>query len=117
MKMEYMGMEFEMSKMFGDGYLKAGDMKGAIEETETCINIAAYKNNILEKDFHEIAYKSYVKLAKTFHQKQNSDGARYSLEYALQHHNLLTNKDSPRKGLVQDLLDYIEDKRKEFPLN
>jgi hypothetical protein len=112
----YINSEFEIQKMWGDIYLAGKDMKSALDQTDICLNIIAKQNEMPSNRFHESAYKGYVILAKEFHSKENHEGARYSLEYAIIHQNNLTGLEDPRTGLVRELLDYIENRRKDYPM-
>lgn len=113
-KNQVISMEFTIEKMMGDSCLANGDIKGALNQTEICIAIAAEHYNTSMK-LHEIAYKSYVELAKTFYVKHNDkEGAIHSLNYALKHQKELYQ--SLRPGIKEELLDYIKGKRVNFPL-
>jgi len=111
-----LGSEFSIEKLMGDACLSRGDMKGALNQTEICIRIAAEQQGMEYRQFNEIAYKSYVNLAKIFYEKKSKDGATSSLKYAIEHHSALNDNGLARVGIKQELLDYIKGKRADFPL-
>ena len=100
--------------MMGDSALAQGDMKTALDQTDICITLAANHNGIYAKQFHEVAYKGYVELAKKFYSNQNIQGAKYSLNNALMHQAELHNPIRP--GLKHELVDYSKNKREDFPM-
>lgn len=117
--MDNNAIDFIIARSEGNNALQRGDMKTALDCTETCITLVANNNGIYDKQFHEIAYKSYMELSKRFFVTYlNKEGAKESINKAIKHYDSMYNTTSTtrRQGLKTELIAYSKNLRPDFPM-